>query len=73
VLHAFYLWGSLANYVYSLYGIPEGVERNVVRHEVYMCSANRLQGLCFKNFGIYIKPSQDIGRLVRFFKVSKLW
>jgi hypothetical protein len=38
-----------------------------------MCSANRLQDLCFKNFGIYIKPSQHIGRLVRFFKVSKLW
>jgi aarF domain-containing kinase len=57
------LWGGLADYVYSLYGIPEGAERDVARHEVHLRSANRLQDLCFKNGGIYIKLGQHIGQL----------
>ncbi|KAH8931541.1 hypothetical protein BDL97_19G027700 [Sphagnum fallax] len=52
-----------ADYVYSLYGIPEGAERDVARHEVHLRSANRLQDLCFKNGGIYIKLGQHIGQL----------
>ncbi len=55
MLHVFFLWGGLVDYVYSLYGTPEGVERDVARHEVHLRSANRLQDLCFKNGGTYIK------------------
>ncbi len=73
VLHAFYLWGGLADYVYSLYGIPEGAKQNVARHEVHLHSTNKLQDLCFKNGGIYIKLGQHIGQLVFLFKVAKLW
>jgi hypothetical protein len=73
VLHALCLWGGLADYVYSLYGIPEGAERDVARHEVHLRSANRLQDLCFKNGGIYIKLGQHIGQLVCLLRVSELW
>jgi hypothetical protein len=38
LLHAFYLWEGLAIYVYSLYGIPKGVKRDVARHEVHFLS-----------------------------------
>ncbi len=73
MLHVLYLYGGLANYVYSLYGIPKGVEQNVTRHEVQLCFTNRLQDLCFKNGGIYIKLGQHIGQLVCLLKVTKLW
>ncbi len=73
MLHALCLWGGLADYVYSLYGIPEGAERDVARHEVHLRSANRLQDLCFKNGGIYIKLGQHIGQLVCLLRVSELW
>ncbi len=73
MVHAIRLWGGLADYVYSLYGIPEGAERDVARHEVHLHSANRLQDLCFKNGGIYIKLGQHIGQLVCLLRVSELW
>jgi hypothetical protein len=73
VLHALCLWGGFANYVYSLYGIPKGVERNVARHEVHLHSINRLQDLYFKNGGIYIKLSHHIGQLVHLLRVLELW
>jgi hypothetical protein len=38
LLHALYLWGGLADYVYSLYGIPKGVKQDVARHEVHFLS-----------------------------------
>ncbi|EPS72759.1 hypothetical protein M569_01996, partial [Genlisea aurea] len=52
------------DYEYSLMGLPEGsVERNRVKHEVHTRSALRLQDLCFKNGGIYIKLGQHISQL----------
>jgi hypothetical protein len=33
---ALYLWGGLADYVYSLYDLQEGGERDVARHEVHL-------------------------------------
>ncbi|KAK6929471.1 ABC1 atypical kinase-like domain, partial [Dillenia turbinata] len=54
-----------SDYEYSLWGLPEGsVERAKVKHEVHLRSARRLQELCFKNGGIYIKLGQHIGQLV---------
>ncbi len=73
MLHALYLWGGLANCVYSLYGIPKGVEQDVAKHEMHLCSTNRLQDHCFKNGGIYIKVGQHIGQLIHLLRVSKLW
>ncbi len=73
MLHVLYLWGGLADYVYSLYGILEGVEQDEARHDVHLCFTSRLQDLCFKNGGIYIKLSQHIVQLVCLFWVSKLW
>ena len=55
------------DYEYSLYGIPEGsIERERVKHEVHLRSAQRLRDLCFKNGGIYIKLGQHLGQLVYF-------
>ncbi|XP_042519610.1 putative ABC1 protein At2g40090 [Macadamia integrifolia] len=52
------------DYEYSLLGLPEGsVEREKVKHEVHARSARRLQELCFKNGGIYIKLGQHLGQL----------
>lgn len=46
-------------------GLEEGSdERARVTHEVHTRSARRLQDLCFKNGGIYIKLGQHIGQLV---------
>jgi len=73
VLHAFCCYKGLANYAYSLFGIPKGVEWNVAKHDVHMHSVNRLQGICFKNGGIYIKHGQHIGQQVYLFKASELW
>ncbi|GAV85603.1 ABC1 domain-containing protein [Cephalotus follicularis] len=52
------------DYEYSLWGLPEGnSERKKVKHEVHLRSARKLQELCFKNGGIYIKLGQHIGQL----------
>ncbi|XP_010535166.1 PREDICTED: putative ABC1 protein At2g40090 [Tarenaya hassleriana] len=52
------------DYEYSLLGLPEGSsERDRVKHEVHLRSARKLQELCFKNGGIYIKLGQHIGQL----------
>ncbi|KAK2634995.1 hypothetical protein Ddye_029787 [Dipteronia dyeriana] len=52
------------DYEYSLWGLPEGsTERSRVKHEVHLRSARKLQELCFKNGGIYIKLGQHIGQL----------
>lgn len=55
----------IADYKYSLYGLAEGsAEREQAKHEAHLRCANRLQALCFKNGGIYIKLGQHIGQLV---------
>ncbi|KAI4372936.1 hypothetical protein MLD38_011115 [Melastoma candidum] len=52
------------DYQYSLRGLPEdGKERARVKHEVHLRSALKLQDLCFKNGGVYIKIGQHIGQL----------
>ncbi|KAK2980998.1 hypothetical protein RJ640_023324 [Escallonia rubra] len=52
------------DYEYSLWGLPEGsIERSRVKHEVHLRSALRIEDLCFKNGGIYIKLGQHIGQL----------
>ncbi|KAL5721058.1 hypothetical protein ACHQM5_013664 [Ranunculus cassubicifolius] len=52
------------DYEYSLWGLPEGsAERERVKHEVHTRSAQKLQELCFRNGGIYIKLGQHIGQL----------
>ncbi|KAL5076736.1 hypothetical protein RYX36_015720 [Vicia faba] len=52
------------DYEYSLWGIPEGsTEREKMKHEVHLRSAEKLRDLCFKNGGIYIKLGQHIGQL----------
>ncbi|XP_019196038.1 PREDICTED: putative ABC1 protein At2g40090 isoform X2 [Ipomoea nil] len=53
------------DYKYSLWGLPEGsAERQKVKHEVHLRSARRLEELCFKNGGIYIKFGQHLGQLI---------
>ncbi|CAA3014192.1 ABC1 At2g40090 [Olea europaea subsp. europaea] len=52
------------DYEYSLWGLPEGsTERTRIKSEVHARSALRLQELCFKNGGIYIKLGQHISQL----------
>ncbi|GMP23386.1 hypothetical protein CsSME_00001011 [Camellia sinensis var. sinensis] len=52
------------DYEYSLWGLPEdSIERSKVKHEVHNRSARKLEELCFKNGGIYIKLGQHIGQL----------
>ncbi|KAK7281154.1 hypothetical protein RIF29_08885 [Crotalaria pallida] len=52
------------DYEYSLWGVPEGsTERERIKHEVHLRSAQKLQELCFKNGGIYIKLGQHLGQL----------
>lgn len=54
----------VADYKYSLHGLPEGSpEREAAKHEAHLRGANRLQALCFRNGGIYIKLGQHIGQL----------
>ena len=53
------------DYEYSLWGLPEGSkERERVKREVHSRSALKLQELCFRNGGIYIKLGQHISQLV---------
>lgn len=52
------------DYEYSLWGLPEGsAERTKAKHEVHMRGARRLEELCFRNGGIYIKLGQHLGQL----------
>ncbi|OMO76004.1 hypothetical protein COLO4_25712 [Corchorus olitorius] len=52
------------DYKYSLWGLAEGSkERDEVKHEVHLRSARKLQELCFRNGGVYIKLGQIIGQL----------
>ncbi|KAA8539582.1 hypothetical protein F0562_026274 [Nyssa sinensis] len=52
------------DYQYSLWGLPEGsIERSRVKHEVHIRGAHRLQELCFRNGGIYIKLGQHVSQL----------
>ncbi|XP_021732460.1 putative ABC1 protein At2g40090 [Chenopodium quinoa] len=52
------------DYEYSLLGLPEGsTEYSKMKHEVHIRSALKLQDLCFRNGGIYIKLGQHIGQL----------
>ncbi|XP_076916484.1 putative ABC1 protein At2g40090 [Bidens hawaiensis] len=52
------------DYQYSLLELPEdSIERKKVKHDVHTRSARRLEELCFKNGGIYIKLGQYIGQL----------
>lgn len=55
----------LVDYEYSLWGLLEGSsERERIKHEVHLRSAQKLQDLCFKNGGVYIKLGQHLGQLV---------
>ena len=67
----FYIWNLiffarfLSDYEYSLWGLEEGsVEKSKVKHEVHLRSARKLEELCFRNGGIYIKLGQHVGQLV---------
>ncbi|XP_020576582.1 putative ABC1 protein At2g40090 isoform X2 [Phalaenopsis equestris] len=52
------------DYGYSLRGLKEGsLEWSKAKHEVHNRCALRLQELCFRNGGIYIKLGQHIGQL----------
>ncbi|KAG5557972.1 hypothetical protein RHGRI_008026 [Rhododendron griersonianum] len=52
------------DYEYSLWGLQEdSIERSKVKHAVHVRSAHKLEELCFKNGGIYIKLGQHIGQL----------
>ncbi|RYQ83818.1 hypothetical protein Ahy_B10g102677 isoform B [Arachis hypogaea] len=62
------------DYEYSLRGLREGsIEREMVKHEVHLRSAEKLRDLCFKNGGIYIKLGQHLGQLVYFLCLSFLF
>jgi hypothetical protein len=64
-MQCFFFLVVLLDYEYALWGLPEGsVERAKVKHEVHLRSARRLQELCFRNGGLYIKLGQHIGQLV---------
>ncbi|KAM7270850.1 hypothetical protein ACFE04_030064 [Oxalis oulophora] len=52
------------DYQYSLLGLPEeSSEKERIKREVHLRSAKKLQELCFKNKGIYIKLGQHVGQL----------
>ncbi|XP_047328955.1 putative ABC1 protein At2g40090 [Impatiens glandulifera] len=52
------------DYEYSLWGLQEdSTERAKVKHEVHLRGARRIEELCFKNKGIYIKLGQHISQL----------
>lgn len=54
------------DYQYSLWGLDPGTPAWVsAKHDAHLRSANRLQELCFRNGGIYIKLGQHIAQLVR--------
>ncbi|KAF3329058.1 putative ABC1 protein [Carex littledalei] len=52
------------DYQYSCWGVEQGSDEwSRIRHEVHLRSAYRLQDLCFRNGGIYIKLGQHLGQL----------
>ncbi|KAL4620868.1 hypothetical protein ACB092_06G187400 [Castanea dentata] len=52
------------DYEYSLWGLDEeSVEKSKVKHEVHLRSARKLEELCFRNGGIYIKLGQHVGQM----------
>ncbi|KAJ3682659.1 hypothetical protein LUZ60_012886 [Juncus effusus] len=52
------------DYQYSCWGLEEGsADWLRTRHQVHKRSALRLQDLCFRNGGIYIKLGQHVGQL----------
>lgn len=67
----FYFVMCMLDYKYSLWGLPEGSpERERVKHDVHMRGARRLQELCFRNGGVYIKLGQHVSQLVCHFDES---
>jgi aarF domain-containing kinase len=53
------------DYQRSLFGLEPGSEAYLqAKRETHLRSANRLQELCFRNGGIYIKLGQHIAQLV---------
>lgn len=59
------VYNFFVDYEYSLWGLPDGSkERERVKREVHTRSALKLQELCFRNGGIYIKLGQHISQLV---------
>lgn len=59
------VYDFLLDYEYSLWGLPDGsIEKERAKREVHARSALRLQELCFRNGGIYIKLGQHISQLV---------
>lgn len=64
IITVFFLM-QCVDYEYSLWGLPESsIERSKAKHEVHIRSAHKLQDLCFKNGGIYIKLGQHLSQLV---------
>ncbi|EMS67717.1 hypothetical protein TRIUR3_33699 [Triticum urartu] len=52
------------DYQYSLWGLqPDSPAWLTAKHDAHLRSANRLQELCFRNGGIYIKLGQHIAQL----------
>uniref|UniRef100_J3LRU8 ABC1 atypical kinase-like domain-containing protein n=1 Tax=Oryza brachyantha TaxID=4533 RepID=J3LRU8_ORYBR len=52
------------DYQYSLWGLEPGTPAWLsAKHDAHLRSANRLQELCFRNGGIYIKLGQHIAQL----------
>jgi len=53
------------DYKWSLWGLEPGTPAwQSAKHHAHLRSANRLQELCFRNGGIYIKLGQHIAQLV---------
>ncbi|GJN23649.1 hypothetical protein PR202_gb11314 [Eleusine coracana subsp. coracana] len=53
-----------ADYSWSLWGLERGTPAYLAaKHDAHLRSANRLQELCFRNGGIYIKLGQHIAQL----------
>ncbi|KAJ4756954.1 Protein kinase superfamily protein [Rhynchospora pubera] len=52
------------DYQYSCWGVQQGSDEWArIRHAVHLRSAHRLQDLCFRNGGIYIKLGQHLAQL----------
>lgn len=55
----------VSDYQYSCWGLRQGsTEWLKAKHEAHERSAYKLQELCFRNGGIYIKLGQHISQLV---------
>ncbi|XP_075514137.1 LOW QUALITY PROTEIN: putative ABC1 protein At2g40090 [Primulina tabacum] len=65
LLHDAFTAAAIAfDYEYSLWGLAEdSIERTKTKREVHARSALKLQELCFRNGGIYIKLGQHISQL----------